>query len=70
MGSHDDPKPPMTDPQYPPTSGDLIASRHVIKLLIDPESGRLLDASHAATDFYGLSRDALRRWMPRDASAP
>ncbi len=40
-------------------SRDLIASRHVIKLLIDPESGRLLDESQAAADFYGLPREEL-----------
>ena len=43
------------------TYGDRVASRYVVKLLIDPATGRFLDASQAAADFYGYSREELRQ---------
>jgi PAS domain S-box-containing protein len=42
------------------TCGALVASRYLVKLLIDSETGRLLDASQAAANFYGYSREELQ----------
>ncbi len=38
-----------------------IDSRHFIRLLLDPVTGRLLEASPAAAKFYGYPREQLRR---------
>lgn len=38
----------------------------VVKLLIDPVSGVIQDANHAAADFYGWSREQLRRTRIQD----
>ena len=43
-----------------PTGGDLVASRSLVKRLIDPVAWRVLDSSQPATGFYGDSRDELR----------
>src|SRR5512147_2037247 len=37
-----------------------------IKLLIDPESGKIIDANPAATRFYGWSLDELRNMRITD----
>jgi PAS domain S-box-containing protein len=39
---------------------DLFVKHPAIKLLIDPEDGRIVDANDAACAFYGLDRDTLR----------
>ncbi len=38
----------------------LFHSTLVVKLLIDPDSGRIVDANRAASNFYGWTRDQLR----------
>jgi PAS domain S-box-containing protein len=40
---------------------NLFEHHAAVKLIIDPESGRIVDANRAATDFYGWSRDQLRK---------
>ena len=49
----------MSDRKNFPVYGDLVASRSLVKLSIEPATGRLLDASQAAVDFYGYSREEL-----------
>ena len=39
----------------------LFENHHVIMLLIDPETGRIVDANPAAANFYGWSRDELKK---------
>ncbi len=39
----------------------IFESRNLIKILIDPSNGRILDANQAAADFYGHARDILRQ---------
>ncbi len=39
----------------------LFERNAAIKLLVDPENGNIIDANHAASDFYGWSVDELRR---------
>ena len=39
----------------------IFESRAVIKVLIDPDDGRMIDANQAAAEFYGVSRDILRQ---------
>lgn len=51
----------MSHPPAPSIDGNLVASRCLVKLLIDPDTGRLLDASQAAADFYGQSVEELRQ---------
>jgi PAS domain S-box-containing protein len=38
----------------------IVDSRNIVKLLIDPESGQILEANEAAAGYYGHSRDELR----------
>ena len=38
----------------------MFENNRAVKLLIDPESGRIVDANMAACDFYGYTRDELR----------
>ena len=45
------------DDRLPPE----LAGHTAVIMLIDPESGRILDANRAAADFYGYGRDALRK---------
>ena len=40
-------------------SSDLFQHRGVVMLLIDPESGAIVDANPTATDYYGYSRSQL-----------
>lgn len=37
----------------------LFEENPAIKLLLDPEDGRIVDANHAAAEFYGFPREAL-----------
>ncbi|HEX7117717.1 MAG TPA: PAS domain S-box protein [Longimicrobiales bacterium] len=39
----------------------IFERNRAVKLLIDPETGRIVDANPAAADFYGYSRDELKR---------
>lgn len=39
----------------------VFENRHAIMLIIDPQDGQIVDANPAAADFYGWSRDKLRR---------
>ena len=39
----------------------IFESRDVIKILIDPDDGRIIDANQAAAEFYGDSRENLRQ---------
>lgn len=39
----------------------LLANHHAVILVVNPENGRLVDASHAAESFYGWSRKELLR---------
>ncbi len=39
----------------------IFESREVIKVLVDPQSGQILDANQAAADFYGQPREDLRQ---------
>ena len=39
----------------------IFESRDVIKVLIDPDDGRIIDANQAAAEFYGISREDLRQ---------
>ena len=44
----------------------MFENNRAVKLLIDPETGRIVDANPAAMDFYGYSREqllALRIWQ-------
>ncbi|WP_295452078.1 sensor domain-containing diguanylate cyclase [uncultured Thiodictyon sp.] len=53
----------------------MIESRYVIKVLIDPDDGHIVDANQAAAEFYGYPREVLKQrhaWdqnadMPREA---
>jgi len=47
----------FADDRLPPE----LAGHTSVIMLIDPGSGRILDANRAAADFYGYDRDALRR---------
>ena len=44
----------------------MFEKNRAVKLLIDPESGAILDANPAAADFYGYTRDDLRRMRITD----
>jgi len=46
----------------------IFESRHLIKILIDPNNGRILDANQAAAEFYGQSRTMLRQSYAWDFS--
>jgi two-component system cell cycle sensor histidine kinase/response regulator CckA len=37
-----------------------------VKLLVEPDSGRIIDANHAAADYYGWPRERLRRMRVQD----
>lgn len=39
----------------------IFESRDVIKILVDPEDGRIVDANQAAAEFYGIPRENLRQ---------
>ena len=39
----------------------IFESRDVIKVLVDPRDGRVLDANQAAAEFYGMPREDLRQ---------
>lgn len=39
----------------------IFESRAVVKVLIDPDDGRIIDANQAAAEFYGIPRDTLQR---------
>ncbi len=39
----------------------IFESNNVIKLLVDPHSGEIIDANTAAADYYGYSLEALKR---------
>ncbi len=39
----------------------IFASRNLIKILVDPDDGRILDVNQAAADFYGVSREIARQ---------
>ena len=41
----------------------LFDDHAAVKLLVDPDDGRILDANQAAAIFYGWSRDELRRML-------
>ncbi|GHC26909.1 hypothetical protein GCM10010082_20230 [Kushneria pakistanensis] len=43
-------------------------SGNAIKLLVDPESGAIVDANMAASDYYGHSLDALKTMLMHDIS--
>lgn len=58
----------MIEPQDLPEYHDLVASPYLVKLLIDPDSGRLLAASQAAVDFYGWSEAELRQLSAWDVT--
>jgi PAS domain S-box-containing protein len=45
---------------------EMFQGNPAIKLLIDPEGGAIVDASRAAVDFYGYSRDELRGMTVKD----
>src|SRR4051794_7369915 len=40
---------------------DMFQRNTAVKLLIDPESGAIVDANEAAASFYGFTRDELLR---------
>ena len=44
----------------------LFEVNSAIKLLVDPSDGRIVDANHAAEDFYGYSRELLREMTITD----
>jgi PAS domain S-box-containing protein len=44
----------------------MFEDNRAIQLLIDPESGTIIDANHAASDFYGYRREDLRGRHIRD----
>lgn len=46
----------------------IFESRHVVKLLIQTEDGRIVDANQAAAEFYGRSREKLREKYAWDIS--
>ena len=48
----------------------IFVASHAVKLLIDPESARIVDANLAAAAFYGHPLDALRGLAPEDVSVP
>ena len=50
----------MNNPQDHPGIRALVESPYQARLLIDPETGRILEASPAAAGFYGHSREVLR----------
>ena len=33
-----------------------------VMMLIDPDTGGIVDANRAAADFYGVTRETLRKW--------
>ena len=39
---------------------NVFQNSHAVMMLIDPESGRIVDANHAASKFYGWSQEELR----------
>ena len=39
----------------------IIESRNIVKLLVDPDDGHIVDANQAAAEFYGLPREVLRQ---------
>ncbi len=45
---------------------NLFEKHAAVKLIIDPNDGRIVDANEAAADFYGWSRDELRRMKVSD----
>jgi len=45
---------------------DIFENHAAIKLVIDPDSGEIVDANNAATAFYGHSSDAIRSMNIRD----
>ena len=47
----------------------IFESRDVIKILVDPDDGRIVDANRAAAEFYGESRDNLRQRYAWELSA-
>ena len=47
----------------------IFDSRDVIKFLIDPDDGRIIDANQAAAEFYGDSREGLRQRYAWELSA-
>ena len=47
----------------------IFESRDVVKVLIDPENGRIVDANQAAAEFYGEPRDNLRQHYVWELSA-
>lgn len=52
----------FADDRLPPE----LAEHTSVIMLIDPDSGRILDANRAAADFYGYDRAALRRMTIQD----
>ncbi|QQS53481.1 MAG: PAS domain S-box protein [Candidatus Competibacteraceae bacterium] len=39
----------------------IFESRKIVRILVNPDNGRIVDANQAAADFYGYPRDALRQ---------
>lgn len=44
----------------------LFENRHAPMMILDPDDGRIIDANMAAAEFYGWSRDELRRMRASD----
>ncbi|MGV1099330.1 ATP-binding protein [Thiovibrio sp. JS02] len=48
----------------------LFQNHPVVKLIIDPENGRIVEANRAAVDFYGWPAEQLRRLRLQDLDPP
>ncbi|MFW6362242.1 MAG: sensor histidine kinase [Spirochaeta sp.] len=56
----------LPSPAFTITPEDIISQSQIIMLLIEPESGRIVQANPAATDFYGYSSAQLTRMTVDD----
>jgi len=61
--------PGPANPRMPDAQADLFIPNPVAQLLIDPHSGRVVDANQAAAEFYGFAPAELRRMTVWQLSA-
>jgi PAS domain S-box-containing protein len=53
----------------PEVAPDMFVSNHVAQLLVDPQTGQVVDANPAAAEFYGFALNELRRMTVWQLSA-